>query len=301
MSKTVADVRQRALEAIASGRLSQAAIAKSIGKSASTVSMWLRGQYGGDAEAIAAQIADMLGLEAERDVQRAELPQGFQETSVARRVMSLLQRCRVACDFGLVVGDVGLGKTMAIEEYQRRHPSVIVLRARAAARNLVPWSRALAQAVGVTAPGEPSRALDEIIKALSNTGRMLVIDEAQRLGDPALETLRDIHDEAGVGVVLSGNQGIHTMVAGSPQRRSRVGAQLDLRPEDIQDADVELLCGPLPVDVQHALHGIAQTRGGLRAAMKTLGLALELRRHREDMALLEAVRTAFGMRGLGTL
>jgi DNA transposition AAA+ family ATPase len=290
--------------ALESGDITQTEVARRIGKSTSTVSGFVSGNYAGRVEEIGDLVADLLAVFQ----QRAERGNGggeFVETAIARKVLGLLNRCRTDCEFGLVTGEAGLGKTRAIAEFSAKHPTTIVLRARTTTKNIIAFCRALGKAIGVTVPGNPATALEEIIEALRGTGRLVIIDEAQRLGETALEAIRDIHDEAECGIVLVGNRHVQELVYGTGTARfsqhfSRLGAHLALTPDMLEPADIAaLIDDDLAAPDLRFLLKLATGRGGLRTMLKTYTLAVRLAEHEPAADFGELLREAHGLRNVG--
>jgi len=261
----------------------QASIARQTGFAQSVISGFLGRRYNGDSAKVARQVEAVLGLAA----QRAAIPAapGFKMTAIARAVMGLLDRCLVDCEFGIVTGDAGVGKTMALAHFVQLQPTSLLFRARKSDSSAQDMLRRLGPAAGIQTPKGRSGALDALIGGLSGTGRLLIIDEGQRISDDGLECLRDLHDEARVGIVLAGNATVQERVYGTgtaafSQHYSRLGARLELSPQMITGEDVDLLVGELPGDgseqaaARATLLKFARSRGGgLRTMMKTYTLA----------------------------
>ena len=108
------------------------------------------------------------------------------------------------------------------------------------------------------------------IAALRDSGRLLMVDEAENLPYRALETLRRIHDKSGIGLVLAGMPRLIINLKGKrgeyQQLYSRVGFALcigdSLPQSDITDIAVSMLPGAGSQEVSEALfkasHGNAR-------------------------------------------
>ena len=84
-----------------------------------------------------------------------------------------------------------------------------------------------------------------IVQRLQGTKGLLILDEAQHLMLPALESLRSIHDATACGLVLMGNEAVYSRLSGRhsaefAQLYSRVGSVLKLE-------------NPLPRTLRHWL------------------------------------------------
>jgi DNA transposition AAA+ family ATPase len=213
---------------------SQRESAKAIGVSEATLSQFLRGSYPGDMHEVAGKITNYLA----RHEKRLAVPQepDFVETSIASEIFTVAEFCHNHNKIGLVYGDAGIGKTLALTQYAAAHPDVIFIRARVELKSARAIINEIANKLGKR----------DIIDTLRGTGKLLIIDEAQRLTHSALETLRDIHDESGIGIVFSGNKDIYDRMRGKKgalfaQLFSRVGMRRYLQCRDVMKKDVEVV------------------------------------------------------------
>lgn len=270
--------RERLRRHLASGQ-SQSDVARMLGISNATVSQFLAGTYRGNGRAVAERILSRLEIEGQRAV--APKAPGFQPTSIAQEVMFVLDHAHIYRDLGLVYGDAGLGKTMAIQEYVRLHRDAIFITASPFTRSPKALIKQLLAALGKYERGPRDEQARLIIETLRDSGRLIVIDEAQHLSYPALEVLRSIHDQAGVGLVLAGNLEVFDRMHGRGQAAfaqlfSRVGVRRCLQTACVSEDDVRLIArqvAPLDGECIRYLHEVANTRGGIRQMVKLLVLA----------------------------
>jgi DNA transposition AAA+ family ATPase len=171
--------------------------------------------------------------------------QRFIVTKEYRRFAEFCDACRRYRYIGVCTGPPGVGKTLSARQYSGWDA-------------LRPWLSPLR--IGEPAPTEalrgvllytPSvvttpRRLDEELRALRRGYHrvvedtlhpdqeydwlaepahvdLLIVDEADRLKTLGLEVLRDLHDRAGIGLVLIGMPGLEKRLARYPQLYSRVG------------------------------------------------------------------------------
>jgi hypothetical protein len=101
----------------------------------------------------------------------------------------------------------------------------------------------VALAVGLRdMPQSPARIHREVVARLKGTGGLVVVDEAQHLSVAALDALRSIHDAAGVGLALVGNDLVYGRMVGNraaylDRLFSRIGKRV--RISGATQADIE--------------------------------------------------------------
>jgi DNA transposition AAA+ family ATPase len=280
-----AALRQRVRDIQAGERLNQKQLATESGIAYGTFTNWLGGTYEGDLDKLGARVLTWLESRPKRSRVQASMPDapGFTETPSAELFMTTLEHAQYMPDMVLVIGAPGLGKTMAATRYQSRNPNVWMVTAEpcgGSARSLlelIAGSMGFATA-GVSAP----RLSSEIARKVRGSKALLVIDEAQHLLPMALDQLRTLHDAAGCGVGLVGNETIVARISGGgrthfAQLTSRVGMRIQrLRP---MPADVGTLLDAWGVEDREqrgTLNAIAQKPGTLRLMTKALRLAHKL-------------------------
>ena len=103
---------------------------------------------------------------------------------------------------------------------------------------------------------------------------MLVIDEAQHLTVRALNHLRCISDESGVGICMIGNDEVYTKMKGSgradfAQLFSRIGMRKQVLVANITKEDVQAVFGGYVKEesAMDILYRICRTNYGLRGAV----------------------------------
>ncbi|MFV0481756.1 MAG: AAA family ATPase [Campylobacteraceae bacterium] len=108
--------------------------------------------------------------------------------------------------FGLGFGNFGLGKTIAIERIAAKTNAILM-------RAVQTWTKKsmlerICIEIGVDFSGGAARMYERVVEELRRERRILIIDEIDALlrsqKFETLETLRDIHDEAGVIIFLIG-------------------------------------------------------------------------------------------------
>jgi DNA transposition AAA+ family ATPase len=126
-------------------------------------------------------------------------------------------------------------------------------------------------------PQSPARIHREIVARVRGTGGLIVVDEAQHLGVAALDALRSIHDAAGVGLALSGNDLLYGRMTGGTRAAyldrlfSRIGKRCAVR--RATEADIEAVAKAAGGQAWEAVREIGRQAGALRAVVKVMRLA----------------------------
>ncbi len=213
-------------------RWSLTAISKKLGEgfSPSLLSQFKDGLYKGDQERVARAVNELM----EREERRREVPppKGFVETEVARRIMTVCRTAIDTCGIGVVYGPSGAGKTLTLETVHSQVAGSIYHRVTQATTRAPGLVYAIASLLGLTRLTSLQQMQPRVINTLKGTGRPIFIDEAQQLGDTGMLAVRDIHDAAGVPIVLVGTIDVRKKVDDSQQwygqMASRVIATCDI-------------------------------------------------------------------------
>ena len=205
--------------------IADAAVAKAIGKSPSTISQWRNGKYRGDND----ELTRLVNGWIERDLRQrlAGVEADYIPTWVAEGMASIIdiaheERCMAA-----MVLPAGSGKTMVLETKAGEMAGFYIYADEddTAAKFLAK----LARAVGVD-PDKPRRrtAADikqAIVDKLRGSGRPVFIDEAHRLPPQAFGRIRSIHDQSGSSILMAGTHDILNRIndrsSGAGQMASR--------------------------------------------------------------------------------
>lgn len=208
---------------------SQAQIAAQLGKSPATINQYLNGKYKGDIEALNRAVAQLI----ERyKTKSKEMQADFIPTPTAKRILELCALAHAVGDIHLLIGEAGLGKTIALKEYCARNDGVLLLEVDPTYSPKVLLGQ-ICQSLGVLSARTNHAMFDAVVEKLKGSGRLLIIDEAELLNTRALEILRRIHDRTGIGVVLAGMPRLRANLKGArgefKQLYSRVGMCLDIK------------------------------------------------------------------------
>jgi DNA transposition AAA+ family ATPase len=196
------DIRQELSELMKAKGITQGAIAKAIGRTGPVVSAYLKGSYTGNNAKLEKLIAGYLEkVEGRESVVSRNNP--FIATYNAQVFHEVALQCHLECELGVLVADAGMGKTTAAREYAARNPEVLLISA-----NMSYSARALflkiCELLDLPQDGNLNDLVNQVVKKLEGSGRFILVDQAEYLPDRALELLRTVYDDAGIGVLLFG-------------------------------------------------------------------------------------------------
>lgn len=247
---------------------SQTQVARAIGKSTAVINQYLQGKYTGDVPAIDALVHSFIIREAEKEKSQ-KITARFVPTVTSRKGIEVIRYAHLDGDLNVIFGAAGLGKTMILREYAAQHRDALLIEADPGYTARVVLEE-LCNLLGLSKRGNMHELSEACIAALRDSGRLLMVDEAENLPYRALETLRRIHDKSGIGLVLAGMPRLIINLKGKrgeyQQLYSRVGFALcigdSLPQSDITDIAVSMLPGAGSQDVSEALfkasHGNAR-------------------------------------------
>ena len=235
-------------EYIAKTKKSQATVSKELGFSDATISQFLNNTYRASTDTIVTAIEDHTKLVEKRDASPKE-PK-FKMTSTSLRVFNLITYCHEKAKLCVAYGDPGMGKTMAIAQYEMEHPGIIVITANRVNATITGINELLAKELKIKSKNN-RRIAEEIIPRLKASKKLIIIDEAQHLKLQVIDYLRSIVDATrkaghGVGVMLVGNAKIYNMLVEKAdetyqQVGDRVARWQEIRADDTKVDDINLI------------------------------------------------------------
>lgn len=210
---------------------------RALGVSTGCLSQWMNGIYKGNEKKIEEFVRSF--LERQRELMHTPRREfKFVMTSIALKVFEVARICHLDGDIGVVYGDAGLGKTEAVKEYVKQNPDVILIEVDLGHTSKALFSE-LHRMLGMEGFGTVHSMFEDVVEKLRDSGRLIIVDEAEHLPYKALELLRRVYDKAGVGILLSGMPRLISNLRGRrgeyAQLYSRVGIKArltSLKPED---------------------------------------------------------------------
>lgn len=202
---------------------SQNKVANALGIAAATLSYYIKKTYTGDVEAITAKVKDFLETEAQREAlkQKDDLVQTKCFKTI-HKFCSLVLAHQIC---GMLTGDAGCGKTTALKAFSKAHPSVIFIEADHGYTANALFDE-LCNELGLDDSGSLHQKLVRIVGKLKDSGRLIIIDEAEHLPYRALELIRRVHDKAGVGIALCGMPRLEKNVQGDKNHYAQLNSRI---------------------------------------------------------------------------
>lgn len=279
---TVDDVREKVRAIIEAEGISQSAAAKEAGVSTSAFSEFMGGTYKGNKDKVARELLRWVNARVQSEQMRQLLPgvPAFIETPTAKKILGALTYAQAFGDIAVIYGGAGMSKTTSIRRYRDKNPNVFLATVTPATAGVAVMLQEIALSMGLRDfPLHPAKLQAAIIRGLTGSRGLLVIDEAQHLTKQALESARSLHDATGVGLALSGNASVYSQLLGKndngfAQLYSRVGRRVALT--KAMRGDVLAIAGVYGVRDKKSLEfceDIARRPGALRMLVKVLRLA----------------------------
>lgn len=247
------NIKEKIIQLLEGRGYTQKKVATKTGLSTAVISQYINGVYNGNIANVEAALADFISREEER-AKRNEIKEVFVQTQIAALMLTLISNTHMDGDIGVLYGPAGVGKSMALRQYATTNKGVILIEADPGYTAKV-LLQELCIRLGVKSTGNIHELSEECIQALSGTGWVVLVDEAELLPYRALEVLRRIHDRSRVAVVLAGMPRLLINLKGArgefAQLYGRVGMALDIdvykRETEVEDFN-SILASLLPQD-----------------------------------------------------
>lgn len=187
-------------------------------------------------------------------------------------VYSFLESSSLEEKLGLVYGDAGLGKTTAAKRVAKSTEAVYI-------RCLPSWtspqfvSRLLCETVGDLRYRSYGQAMDALISYFTEQERALILDEVEYLVKrrDVLESVRSIHDQTEIPIILVGMTGVYESLRSFKLFVDRIQYFCEVRPCSLQDARqiADTRC-EVTIEDDLLAHLHQQQKGNLRQLCRSL-------------------------------
>ena len=212
----------RVLEYCSRADITRAQFARMVGYGGSTVQLFLQGRYSEVAAsdlALRDAIETYIGLHPLVASTEGADEGRLYETENVQELRRWFEYCQQHRALAFVYGPPGSQKTFVLQhliaEFNRRELADERSRNRAyyvrASVNIQPrdMMAKLCTEVGALVYSSMQRCMSSLRQQLTNTQTVIVLDEAQHCGIPALEALRELHDvDPRLGILLAGSHGL---------------------------------------------------------------------------------------------
>lgn len=247
-----------------------AQLAQETGVTSTYISRYLAGKPNFNPEKLERTLRSLLNHES----RRRQLVHGLFPTGQSGMFDGFCEELKSVNGVGLIFGESGSGKTASAELYCRRYSSTIYIELNHWERTAYEVERLLCEQLdpGDRQRGRKARAL-WLVEHLRDTGRLIIVDDADESTYDALKWLFDFNDVAHVPVMLVGNEDVLKIVRRNPKMFSRLKLYQSLevpRGKGLRKQVTELLDAMVP-DHREALIELAipiaerQHGGHLRA------------------------------------
>ena len=267
------------LEFMEKSQKTQLQIAKETGISNTVISQFIGGTYKGDNEEVANSIEKYLVLANER-LENVDNTVFYKNLKNTKTSLFAVKYAHKNCEVVLLSGDAGAGKTTALEYYAKNNTGVIFVTASICTSSPTAILKEIALAIGKRASGSKGQIEKMLISVLSNSNRLIIIDEADQLTFNAIQAVRNLNDKAHVGILLSGNNKIYNQMAMGARctEFDQVRTRIFVRPKVSNSYTVEEMQHIFP-NVEPKGIGVLlklAERESLRMAVKLFNAVIEL-------------------------
>lgn len=260
---------------------SKRALAKAIGINVGILIQYLKSDYNGNIEGVNSKIKAYLERAAKREKNSKDV---IVETQTLKKIFKIIDLIHVMRKMGIVYGPAGLGKTTSAKTYIERTPGSYLITA-------LPDSKTVAGAITLIYHTlfkeeprvSPRAARRMVVDRLKGSDAMIIVDDAHKLTNDAIEELRAIHDATECAFTLIGTEELLNRLI--DPRAGRILAQTSSRlpirrlfPLQPSKADLRAVCEVYGVNDKDIIARLADKgrRGGLRLTVNQIKIANRL-------------------------
>ena len=212
-------------------------VATRSGVGRSTINMFMNDKYDVESSTIIDKIYNFIQIEKERGYNKILK---ISEISILKYIFEIAGLCHKEGAIGVCIGEAGLGKTIAVKEYLKQNPNAILIESDSGytVKSLL---LDIHKRLGLSGKGTCYELKEKVIDKLNQSGRLLIIDEAENLPTRVLEIARRIHDKTGIGLLLVGKSELYENLIGYKKQYDQLYSRVEYYKslKKIQIKDVE--------------------------------------------------------------
>lgn len=260
----------------------QKQIADESGLSTAVVSQFISNTYTGDNAKAADTLNKYLRVAKER-LNVISIQRFYEELDNTQTVIGAAAYAHKYCEMVLIRGDSGAGKTTALRYYAENNAGVVFVTANSTVKTGKLILQEIAAAMGKSCIGcNIKQTMDKLLKMLSGTKRLIIIDEADRLSLNSLQAVRDLNDIANVGIVLAGNNKLYTqmLIGVKGGEFDQIRTRILFKPIVRNEYTFEEICGIFP-EADRSIAAFLMKKANsssLREAIKLFDFGIEMTR-----------------------
>lgn len=179
---------------------------KKLGCGRKAVRRFMEGNYEHDESRFARKLDNWL---KNSDPSLGGMPKSYVSTEVAEKMRGVIRQVYRRRSMGIICGPAGVSKTVVLKFTAAGDiAGSMHIELTSTEKSIVSVIRRLAVELGLSDRYSAQRLMQNIIKTLRGTDRLLMIDEAHYANQDALNALRDIHKQTGCPILLVGTREI---------------------------------------------------------------------------------------------
>lgn len=266
--------------------LSQNAVAKKIGISATALSQIKKGTYSANPDGFFEIISAYFDVKKMAESVYSEVD--YADTSISRQVCEIVSICQIKGGISVIAGDAGIGKTKGVQKFISDHPTnSFLITINPCLTNIKYLLQEIADKIGANQEHCVNEIWHSIVKKIPD-GTVLIFDEAQHLTAKAIEVLRSFSDyfnekKQTLGICFVGNIETVSRIGGKKaefaQITNRTKQKKIFRNTDIQREDICRLFPLLTAENKQSeiefLLQVSRTQQALRGAVNLFSNAYD--------------------------
>ncbi len=269
------NLQQQLKDYIESGKVTTTSVSRSLGISASALSLYLASKYTGDNAKIERSVKNYL----EREDERLTMPDtDYIPNSISLKINGVCHIAHSHGEMAVIYGEAGQGKSWSVREYKNQNPGVLLIEVTPGFTSKYLMAE-IYSALNLSGQTQLNPMLREVIKKLKDSKRLIIADESEHLPYRSLELLRRLHDLSKIGIVLVGMPALIGNLRGKhgefAQLYSRIGLVFETSKVEASDTK-EIIHTLIPSSngLWKAFH--RESNGNLRTLDKLIKTSLRI-------------------------